>query len=109
MRLRLRELRKAQGLTQKELARAAGVQQGAVGKWERGENQLKLTEAAIFADLLDCSVDDLIGREPRELSYESRQHERLETSWALLNQSGKAKLLEYARLLTMDANNTSKR
>lgn len=109
MRLRLRELRKAQGLTQKELTRAAGVQQGAVGKWERGENQLKLTDAAMIADLLGCSIDDLVGCEPRELSYESRQHERLETSWASFNQTGKAKLLEYARLLVMDENNTRKR
>ncbi len=109
MQLRLKELRTAQGLTQKQLAQAAGVQTAAVGKWERGENQLKLAEAAAIADQLGYTIDELIGRTPRELSYESRQHEHLETSWASLNQTGKAKLLEYARLLTMDENNTRKR
>ena len=106
MRLRLKDLREARGLTQKEVARTVGVEPAAISKWERGENQLKVMEAAVIADLLDCSIDDLVGREPRETSYEQGRHDTLELWWARLNHDGKTKLLEYARLLALDPNNT---
>jgi transcriptional regulator with XRE-family HTH domain len=109
MQLRLREYRTARGLTQGDVARAVGVTTAAVGKWERGENQLKVGEAATIADLLSCSVDDLIGRGPRELAYEARQHEELERAWSVLNLDGRGKLLAHARLLALDANNTAAR
>ncbi|MBR2835181.1 MAG: helix-turn-helix transcriptional regulator [Coriobacteriales bacterium] len=101
-------LREAQGLGQRALAQCVGVNESAYGKWERNENQLKLADAAKIADLLGCKIDDLVGREARELGPEMERHEALERQWALLNHEGKTKLLDYARLLALDPNNTRK-
>ena len=56
------EARKSRGITQAELAEQIGVTQGMVSKMERG---VKLPTVAILeqlADVLDVSVDWLLGR-----------------------------------------------
>lgn len=47
------------GLTQGELAENAGFKQQFTCKIERGNQNLKLTEAIAFATALGCSVDDI--------------------------------------------------
>lgn len=106
MQLELKNLRTSKGYSQEDVARHVGVQAAAVGKWERGENQLKLSEAVKIVRYLDCTLDDLAGIGPRELSAESRSHQELERLWAQLNRAGQARLLEHARLLTLDKKNT---
>jgi len=102
MQLRLREIRLARERTQEEVAREVGVKPAAVGKWERGENHLRLGDAVKIVRYLDCTLDDLAGIGARELSAESRQHQELERAWAGLGQTGRRKLLDYARLLAQD-------
>jgi|GEM_PF-2059021 len=105
MQLQLKNLRTGKGLSQRDIAQCAGVQPAAVSKWENGENQLKLSEAVKIVRYLDCTLDDLAGIKPRELSHESQQHQALERAWAGLSREGRAKLLEYARLLALDKKN----
>jgi len=102
MQLRLKELRLAKKRTQEEIAREVGVKTAAVGKWERGENQLRLGEAVKIVRYLDCTLDDLAGIGARELAAESKQHQELERAWAKLGRDGRRKLLDYARLLAQD-------
>src|SRR5262245_56656334 len=62
--LRLRELRKAAGVTQKALAAAVAKPQPTIARWETGE----LTADAIIlpkiASALGCTFDDLLAEPP---------------------------------------------
>jgi transcriptional regulator with XRE-family HTH domain len=98
MQLRLKEYRTARGVTQGQLAQAVGVTTAAVGKWERGDNQLKLSDAAAVADLLGCSLDELAGRTPPD----DPGRGGVDAAWAALGPAGREKLADYARLLVQD-------
>ena len=62
IRLRLRELREARGLSQRAVARDLGVTPGAVAKWELGYTQPTMDNILALASLLGCSTDALLGR-----------------------------------------------
>jgi transcriptional regulator with XRE-family HTH domain len=59
---RLQRLRRAQGLSQSELAEAAGVPVGTLRGWEYGRRTPLLDAAARLADALGCTLDELAGR-----------------------------------------------
>jgi transcriptional regulator with XRE-family HTH domain len=61
---RILELRDAAGLTQEALARKAGVGLDAVRNWEKGRRTPGLDMAVKLADALECTLDELAGREP---------------------------------------------
>lgn len=56
----LRETRKAQGLTQVQLAAASGVSQGIISYAEIGKSSPSVDAAARLAAALDTTVDDLV-------------------------------------------------
>ena len=58
--------RKKAGLTQKELAEKMGVDQSAVSFWETGKRVPRGAKLLRLADVLDCTIDELFGREPRD-------------------------------------------
>jgi XRE family transcriptional regulator, regulator of sulfur utilization len=62
---RLRRLRQARGLSQSELAKAAGVPVGTLRGWEYGRRTPLLDAAARLADALGCTLDELAGRTAR--------------------------------------------
>ncbi len=55
------EMRKARGLTQKELANALGVTDKAVSKWERGASCPDISLLLPLADILGVSVEELLN------------------------------------------------
>ena len=57
--LRIAQLRKAQGISQAQLARDCGVSAGAVAAWEVGRNCPTLPMAVKIAAALHCKIDDL--------------------------------------------------
>jgi XRE family aerobic/anaerobic benzoate catabolism transcriptional regulator len=59
--LRVRELRKRAGLSQKALAAAAGVCQSAISRIERGQRNASLTKLAAIARALRVPVKRLLG------------------------------------------------
>ena len=62
---RIRELRRARGLTQTELARAAGVTAEQVSRWETGRRPtMLLTTARRLAAALGVRIDDLDLKQP---------------------------------------------
>lgn len=61
----LPELRKRAGYTQETLAEALGVSRQAVGKWESGQGMPEAATLLTLADLLGCSLDQLM-RQPLE-------------------------------------------
>lgn len=60
-RLKLREMRKASGLTQKEVAERADVKLETYRTWEQGVSGISLEKAYALAMVLGCSVNDLCG------------------------------------------------
>lgn len=60
-RLELKEMRKASGLTQKEVAERADVKLATYRTWEQGVSGISLEKAYALAMVLGCSVNDLCG------------------------------------------------
>lgn len=62
---RLRELRSARGLTQTRLAELLGMPARSYNRWERGGHVPHLGMAIKIADILQVSLDELVGRTPQ--------------------------------------------
>ena len=56
--------RKQRGLTQEDVARALGVTNQAVSKWESAQCCPDIALLPELADLFEVSVDKLLGRKP---------------------------------------------
>ncbi|MCR5663565.1 MAG: helix-turn-helix domain-containing protein [Oscillospiraceae bacterium] len=70
--IKLRDYRLARGLTMKELGEAVGVSESAVGLWETGRRKPNYEKLLRLAELLDCSVNELLGQgEERAAAGES--------------------------------------
>ena len=63
--LMLRELRTKQGLSQRKVADQIGVVPSAVAQWELGLSNPSLSNLLALADLLGCSLDQLLARDER--------------------------------------------
>jgi transcriptional regulator with XRE-family HTH domain len=61
---RFKRLRRAAGLSQSQLAKAAGVPIGSLRQWEYGIRTPLLDAAARVAMALGVSLDDLAGIKP---------------------------------------------
>lgn len=59
----LKMLRERRKMSAAKLAAEMGVSQQAVSKWERGEAMPRAEILPKLADLLDCTVDALYGRD----------------------------------------------
>lgn len=60
----IRMLRKRLGMTMYELADRMGVSVSTVSRWETGEAVPVTTRLGALADVLCCTTDELLGREP---------------------------------------------
>jgi len=62
MKMRLKELREENKLTQKEVADAVGGTQSNLAKWEKGKNQPPADMVIKLADFFGVTTDYLLGR-----------------------------------------------
>ena len=62
---RLRRLREAAGLSQRELADRIGLHHSNIGYWERSGNLPRSDVLAPMAKILGVSVDDILGERVR--------------------------------------------
>ena len=60
----VRQLRRARGMTQAELARFIGVSQQAVFAYELGDRRISVFVLARFASVFSMSLNELAGIEP---------------------------------------------
>lgn len=60
--MRLKEIRKAKGLSQLKLAMDLNTNQNTISRYENGEREPGIAELIAIADYFDISVDYLIGR-----------------------------------------------
>lgn len=66
---RIAEIRKAKGMTQEELAIAAGIDRTNVAKLERGKYNVGYDILSNVATSLDCCVDLLSAKDYEDLNY----------------------------------------
>lgn len=62
---RIKEVRKATGVTQEELAEILGVSHATVGRYEHGETDITVKRMWKIADALGCSMCYLLGAESK--------------------------------------------
>lgn len=102
MNLSLREIRRRSGMTQEQLAKAIGATKRQIGAWERGENDLPMDYASLIADKLQCSIDDIAGRDAHpimpELPLTVDEYDLLST-YRELSETSKEALLVVAHTL----------
>ena len=65
-RIRVKELREQLGMSQRELAKRMSVTPAAVALWESGTNRVTMDNLLVLADVFNCTLDELFGREPPE-------------------------------------------
>lgn len=71
---RLRLLRESRQLTQVRLAELVGVDPRAYNRWERGTIAPHLDTLVRIADVLQVSLDELVGRKPVSTEARIRNH-----------------------------------
>lgn len=68
---RLKELRKANGLTQIQFAEQFNIAKGTVGMWETGKREPDFDTISRIADYFQTTVDYLLGRTDDPYDYEN--------------------------------------
>ena len=68
----LKRLRAANGMTQEQLAQAAGVPRICIARYETGKHDPGIRNVGKIAAALGCSLDDLIGREDDDAVPDNR-------------------------------------
>lgn len=64
--MRLKELRKAKGMTQNEVAKVIGYSSLSYARYEKGEREPDINTLCKLADYFEVSVDYLISRTVQE-------------------------------------------
>lgn len=70
-------LRKANGMTQKELAEKLNVSDKTVSRWERDESAPDLTLIPVIAEIFDVTSDELLRGEKKPLDAVSESSEKM--------------------------------
>lgn len=71
---RLRLLRQARGVTQVRLAELLGITPRSYNRWERGGNAPQLEMLVKIADVLQVSLDELVGRREQTNEVSIKNH-----------------------------------
>ena len=73
MKLPLKSLREAKGITQSELSKALKISPSTVGMWEQGRREPDYEMLKRIADFFDVSADYLLGRDSKDNSLSQKQ------------------------------------
>ena len=108
MKLRLMELRKQAGYRSRDdFAEKLGVNKYTYKSWETGKTMMSLEQAFDVADVLGCSLDELIVQpKPQKRSpYTDPGQEQLNSSYESMNDDGREMLVNVAKSLKKDPDN----
>lgn len=64
----LKQQREVCGLSQNQLAKATGISQQNISRWEREEKTPSITFCVILADFYGITLDELVGRDTSSYS-----------------------------------------
>ena len=87
--LRISELRKKKGVTQKDVANFLGVTNKTYSAYETGRNQMSYEMLCKLTDYFDVSTDYLLGRCENMPSFLSESERELVDCYRTLDERGK--------------------
>ena len=61
--MEIKKIRESRGMLQYELANRMGVKQASVSAWESGKAMPSAENLLKLADILECAVDAILGRD----------------------------------------------
>ena len=96
MKLRMKEIREMQGLSQEEVADKLGVKTSRYGTWERQDRNMSLQQAYEVTEVLHCTLEELVGRSPKRVYADDRQA-RMNEDYELLDDDGRARAADAVR------------
>ncbi len=111
---RLKELRKNNNLSQKQLADILKTNNSSICDWECGRTEPSIETVSLMADFFECSIDYLVGREDELgiISINSQtgfnpsgKSKEMLSIFESLSKEYQAQVIEYARYI---AERTSK-
>ena len=70
---RLKELRKAKGLTQRDMARQFRLTDVGYGAWERGDTEPSIDNIMRLCEFFGCTSDSLIGLAPPKATVDASE------------------------------------
>lgn len=112
MKTRLQELRKKAGFQSAvAFAEHYGINAGTYTNYEQGKRNLTLEKAWEFADLLNCSLDELAGRQwpPKGASRTDPTREEIIACYDGSNAENRGFLLQAARRAALASGEDAKR
>ena len=95
MESRLKELRKARGMTQQDLADALNEKLPTYRTWERGTTNFNIAQLVECARILDCSTDEILGL-PVNQEFSDPREAELHRVWRGLDRERQDRLLATA-------------
>ena len=104
---RIGEARTSAGLTQQQLADTIGSTSVSIYNWESGRQEPKASVLVAIANATGRSLEYLLGLEEPEGGALDADGQKLAGYWAQLNMMGRARLLDYARMLSCMPESTS--
>lgn len=90
MKTNIKEMRKARKMTQDDLAGAIGVTKRIVSSWERDEVEITLEDACKVADVFNCTLDELAGRDFNPGGYPDKRQESMNRDYSGLSEDDKS-------------------
>ena len=94
--LKLTEIRKQEGVSQKQLAADLHISAGNLCDWEKGRTEPDIEMLIKIADYFDVSLDALLGREENENPVNNDEMKlRLLSCYNKMPTDGKTKLVEF--------------
>lgn len=84
MKTNLATLRNHKGYTQITLAKVLGVSNGAIAMWETGAREPNIKTILMLCDILECTSDELLGRDSTEKITETESEESTMTDTEFL-------------------------
>ena len=101
--LQLQRIRKRAGYNQQEMSDLLGVKKRTYGSWEREEVMMSLKQAYNVTEVLGCTLDELVGRQPpKPGSYADANQQRLNNYYESLNEKSKDDLVGFVRSFAAD-------
>lgn len=105
MELQLMKLRKRAGYKNRDdFAAKLGVNRHTYRSWETGAAMMSLEQAYKVTEMLGCTLDELVGREPTR-SFSDPGQSALNACYENMNEDGKGTLVSVARSLERDTAN----
>lgn len=77
--MRLKEARKAAGLTQVEVAKQLGINQNTYSYWENGRSKIDNVSISKLATIFNVSIDYLLGRDEKPKLKNVKSEEEFRT------------------------------